>query len=154
MIEFKNSILIERPLREVFAFISDFENMPKWNYFVTDVVKHSDGPVGIGAIYHQKRKTDQQRFKVVEFKLNNAVAIETLPPEKKLFMRFTFKEEMNGTRLVDEWALESNTPDPFEWLAAKRVKLAVLQNLKKLKKLLETGHVTLQDGRPVTYKFA
>jgi len=143
MIEFKNTILINRPLQEVFSYISDFENLPKWNHYVKDVAKLSDGPVGVGTTYHQTRNTDQQRFKVVEFKLNKAVAIETLPPEKRLYMRFSFKTELNGTRVVDEWALEADTPGPIGWLAAKRVKFAVLQNLKKLKKLLEAGQVTL-----------
>jgi hypothetical protein len=66
-------------------------------------------------------------------------------------MRFSFKPELNGTRVVDEWVLEADTPGPIGWLAEKRIKLAVLQNLKKLKRLLETGQATLQDGRPVEY---
>jgi uncharacterized membrane protein len=154
MIEFTHTIVIERPLREVFSFISDFENMSKWNYYVLDVKKQSDGSVGMGTTYHQIRKTDQQRFQVVEYKPNQAVAIETLPPEKKLNMRFRFKSIENGTQIVDEWQLDTNTPGPLEWLAARRVKSAVFENLQKLKTLLETGHVELQDGRVTRYRIS
>ena len=32
MLEFENTVYIDRPVDEVFAFLSDFENIPKWNY--------------------------------------------------------------------------------------------------------------------------
>lgn len=34
MLEFENAIHIERPVEEVFEFLADFENLPKWNYVV------------------------------------------------------------------------------------------------------------------------
>jgi uncharacterized membrane protein len=37
VLEFENTILIDRPTDEVFAFLSDFENIPKWNYYVLEV---------------------------------------------------------------------------------------------------------------------
>lgn len=152
MIEFKNTIVIKRPLEEVFSFISDFENMSKWNYFVLTVDQLTKESVGVGTTYHQTRKTDQQKFRVVEYQPNEAVAIETLPPEKELKMRFKFKPLEDGTQLIDEWKLETNTPGPLKWIAEKKIKSAVSENLEKLKVLLETGHVTLQDGREATYK--
>ena len=145
MIEFKNTIVIERPLHEVFDFVSDFENLPKWNYYVMNVDKLTEGPVEVGTVYHQTRKTDQQRFRVVEFEPNEATAIETLPPEKKLHMRFYFTHAANGTELVGEWQLESSLPGPFARLAVSKAKSAVAENLEKLKVLLETGQV--RSGR-------
>jgi uncharacterized membrane protein len=147
MIDFTNKIHIERPLDEAFEFISDFENLSKWNYYVTDVKKLGDEPVGIGTKYHQIRKTDQQQFQVTEYERNQVVAIETLPPEKKLHMRFQFDKVDGGVEITDTWQLEANAPGPLHWLAEKKVKSAVTQNLKKLKSLLENGRVTLQDGR-------
>jgi len=48
MIEFENRIRIERPREEVFDFVSNFENVPKWNYFVESVRKVDQIPIGIG----------------------------------------------------------------------------------------------------------
>jgi hypothetical protein len=79
------------------------------------------------------------------------VAIETLPPERKLNMRFQFKPIENGTQVIDEWQLETDTPGLFNLLVSKRVESAVAENLEKLKTLLETGQVTLQDGRRMKY---
>ncbi len=37
MIEFENRIEAQRSISEVFMFLADLENLPKWNYFVMQV---------------------------------------------------------------------------------------------------------------------
>jgi uncharacterized membrane protein len=53
MIEFENTICIDCPIAEVFAFLSDLENIPRWNYYVLEVTKLTGGPIGIGTMHHQ-----------------------------------------------------------------------------------------------------
>jgi carbon monoxide dehydrogenase subunit G len=150
MIEFTNQVVVERPLDEVFGFVSDFENVPKWNYYVLEVSKTSGGPIGVETTYHQVRKTDEQDFRIVEYQPNRQVTVQTISPSSPEFeMRFTFEPEGNGTRITDEWKLDTGRPALLERLGAGRIRLAVLENLGKLKTLLETGKVRLQDGRQV-----
>jgi hypothetical protein len=52
---FENTVMIRRPIEEVFGFLSDFENVPKWNYAIVETHKVSQGPVGVGTIYQQVR---------------------------------------------------------------------------------------------------
>ena len=147
MVEFDNTIRIDRSIDEVFAFLSDPENIPKWNYYVLEVRRLSDGPIGIGAAYHQVRKTDEQDLQITELDRNHKVAIKTLPPSSPILeMKFTLQAEGNATRVRDEWRLESGLPAPLERLGAGRIKSAVAENLAKLKVLLEQGQVILQDG--------
>jgi uncharacterized membrane protein len=151
MLEFENTIYIDRPVDEVFAFLSDFENIPKWNYYVLEVRQLSESPIGVGTTYHQVRKTDEQDFRIIEFAPDHMVAVKTLPQSSPgLEMRFTLYEEGNTTRLRDEWKLDTGRPAILERLALRRVKSAVAENLAKLKKLLEEGRVVLQDGTQVT----
>ena len=151
MIEFENTIHIDRPIAEVFEFLSDFENIPKWNYFVLEVRKLSDGPIRIGTTYHQVRKTDEQDIRITELDQNHKIVVKTLPQSSpSLEMRFTLYEEGNTTRIRDEWRLESGWPAPVEWLGTGRIKSAVAENLTKLKELVEEGQVILQDGRLAT----
>jgi uncharacterized membrane protein len=151
MLEFENIIYIDRPVDEVFAFLSDFENIPKWNYYVLEVRQLSESPIGVGTTYHQVRKTDEQDFRIIEFAPDHMVAVKTLPQSSPgLEMRFTLYEEGNTTRLRDEWKLDTGRPAILERLALRRVKSAVAENLAKLKKLLEEGRVVLQDGTQVT----
>jgi uncharacterized membrane protein len=150
VIEFETSIRIERPLPDVFAFVADLENVPKWNYFVVDVSKTSDGPLGVGTTYHQRRKTDSQELRVVAFDPDRSVTIETIPPSKPEFRRtMVFSEESGVTLLVDRWKLDTGHPGLLQKLARGRIRSAVRGNLLKLKELLETGRTTLQDGRQI-----
>jgi uncharacterized membrane protein len=151
VLEFENTIAIERPIDEVFAFLSDFENIPKWNYYVLEVRQLSESLTGIGTTYHQVRKSDQQDFRIIEFEANNTVAVKTLPQSSPSFeRRFTLYEEGETTRIRDQWKLDTGRPALLERLARGRVKSAVSENLSKLKELLQEGRVVLQDGREVT----
>jgi uncharacterized membrane protein len=151
MLEFENTTCIDRPVEEVFAFLSDFENIPKWNYYVLEVRQLSDNPISVGTTYHQVRKTDQQDFRIIEFEPNHTVVVKTLPQSSPSFeRRFTLDEEENKTRVRDEWKLDTGRPAVLERLTGGRVKSAVAENLAKLKELLEEGRVVLQDGRQAT----
>jgi len=147
---FTNTLVIDRPVTETFAFVSDFENMPKWNYFVEETTSESPPGGGAGMIYRQRRRTDEQRFVVTDFEPDQLVAVRTLPPARDLQMRFTFQPNGGGTRLTDDWTLETGLPRWLEGIGASRISSAVRDNLGKLKELLETGRVRLQDGRAGT----
>jgi carbon monoxide dehydrogenase subunit G len=151
MLEFENTIRIGRRIDEVFAFLSDFENIPKWNYYVLEVRQLSESPRGTGTTYHQVRKTDQQDFRIIEFEPDHTVTVKTLPQSSPSFeRRFTLYEEGDTTRVRDEWKLDTGRPAVLERLARGRIKSAVAENLAKLKELLEEGRVVLQDGSQVT----
>jgi Polyketide cyclase / dehydrase and lipid transport len=144
-VEIVNQIIIEKPIEEVYWFLANFENMPKWNYYLKTVKKTSEGPIGIGTIFHQVRKSDEQDYKITEMEVPYILTIETLPPERHLIMCFKLSVQGNSTLVEDTWNIEAS------WLLAlfakKKVKSAVKENLMKLKTLLENRTVELQDGR-------
>lgn len=151
MIEFEHAIQINRPIEEVFAFIANFENIPKWNYYVNSVVQLDEGQAGIGTRYHQVRKTDEQIFSITRFDPPRAVKIKTTPESRpQLEMEFILTQVGSQTRVQDHWLLDTGRPAFLEKLATGSVKSAVADNLSKLKILLETGRVQLQDGRLIT----
>ena len=118
MLEFENTVRVNRPVDEVFAFLSDFENIPKWNYYVLEVRQLSESPIGIGTTYHQVRKSDQQDFRIIEFELDHTVAVKTLPQSSPSFeRRFTLSEDGDTTRIRDEWKLDTGRPAVLERLA-------------------------------------
>ncbi|HEY5747311.1 MAG TPA: SRPBCC family protein [Chryseolinea sp.] len=146
--EIYNEIIINRPIEEVFNFLSNFENLPKWNYYVLKVSKTTKGPIAKGSVFHQVRKTDAQDFRIITFDFPKVVAIETLPPERYLMMRFNLIAQGDHTKVEDTWQVK--IPRVVGWFAKKKIQPAVMENLQKLKTLLETGKVTLQDGRVET----
>jgi len=146
--EIYNEIIIHKPIEEVFSFLLDFENLPKWNYYVVKVSKVTAGPITKGSVFHQVRKTDAQDLQIIELEFPSVVAIETLPPERHLVMRFNLIAQGDHTKLEDAWQVKM--PRVIGWFAKKKIQPAVMENLQKLKTLLETGKVTLQDGRVET----
>src|SRR5690606_14922848 len=123
MLEFENTVYIDRPIADVFAFLADLENLPQWNYYVLNVRKQSDGPVGVGTTYHQVRKTDEQDLCITEFELNRKLVVKSLPPwSRSLEMRFTLYAEGGSTRLHEEWRLATGGFALLNWLAARKIK--------------------------------
>jgi uncharacterized protein YndB with AHSA1/START domain len=55
MATFQNTVTIRRPVEDVFAFLADFENVPRWNKAILRTRKTSPGPVGVGTTYRQVR---------------------------------------------------------------------------------------------------
>src|SRR5258708_39727926 len=51
MFQVKVIIVINRPLEEVFAFLSNLENNLKWRSGMIKAEKISEGPIGVGTTY-------------------------------------------------------------------------------------------------------
>jgi polyketide cyclase/dehydrase/lipid transport protein len=114
MATFQNSVTIARPTDEVFAFLADFQNVPRWNYAIEQTTKASPGPFGVGATYRQTRPFHA----TTGYRLQPAAG---------------------GTRLTNNVELEPATPllRPIGPLVVPRVRAAVARNLAVLKELLE-----------------
>jgi uncharacterized membrane protein len=148
MFQFENCITIDCPIEDVFALATDLPSIPKWNYYVRSVVATSE-PSGVqGATYHQVRKDDEQALRIVELRPNESFVVETVPPSRPALRRhMLFTTDGESTTITDRWSLDLGVPKLLEPLAANRAKNGVRENLGKLKILLETGKVTLQDGQ-------
>ena len=148
MIEFTIHVDIHRPPQQIFDFLLDFENAPKWNYYVTDVTKRSSGPIGLGTVFHQTRKTDQQDYQITDIDPGRSIEITTTAGSSPAFTRrLELEPAPTGTRLHDHWRLHTERHPLMERLATRQISTAVTENLGKLKGLLETGTTKLQDGR-------
>jgi uncharacterized protein YndB with AHSA1/START domain len=68
---FDATAVIDRPIEEVFAFLSDGENDPKFSPRVLEIAKTTDGPPGVGTVYASTVKDagvkTQREFKITEF---------------------------------------------------------------------------------------
>ena len=79
MSRFDCSIVIKRPVEDVFAVMSDFSNGSKWaSVSAEPAVKTSDGPIGVGSTWHavgkvvgRKIETD---FEYTEFEVDRKIA--------------------------------------------------------------------------------
>jgi uncharacterized protein YndB with AHSA1/START domain len=68
---FEATTVIDRPIDEVFAFLADGTNDPKFSPRVLEIAKTTDGPAGVGTTYASTVKDagikTKREFKITEF---------------------------------------------------------------------------------------
>ena len=60
---FGATVVIDRPIEEVFAFLADGENDTKFSARVLEIAKTTDGPPGVGTVYASTVKDAGVKFK-------------------------------------------------------------------------------------------
>jgi hypothetical protein len=144
--KFTNTITINRRPAEVFGFLAAFENVPLWNYAISETQKISSGPVGVGSRYRQTRtipSRSEETFELTEFELDRKLSIRGPLGPFRAEVTYLLAPVENGTSLTNTMDLQPSGPlRLIAPLAASRVKSAVAANLGTLKQVLEEG------GRP------
>ncbi len=68
---FEGTVVIDRPIEEVFAFLADGENDPKFSPRVLEISKTTEGEPGVGTVYASTVKDagmkTKREFKLTEF---------------------------------------------------------------------------------------
>lgn len=77
MFTFENTVVIDRPIGEVFAFGADLPSIPKWNYYALRVSSTTPQPGTVGTTYHQIRKNDEQDLRIAQLEPNRLLVVET-----------------------------------------------------------------------------
>jgi len=141
---FTNTITINRPSDQVFAYLADLENLPHWNYAIEETRKVSAGPVAVGSRFHQVRSVPTRReesLEVVELdpgrRLTVRGTLNTLPAE----LEYSLAPDGGATLLQNTVDLTVHGPLALvSPLALRQVKASVAANLTVLKTILERGN--------------
>ena len=68
---FDGTARVDRPVEEVFAFLADGTNDPKFSPRVQEIAKTTDGPTGVGTVYRSTVKDagmkTQREFEITAF---------------------------------------------------------------------------------------
>ena len=142
MATFRNTVTIDRPAEDVFAYLADFGNIPAWNYAIERTVPTSPGPARVGATYRQTRtipRRSAEGFQVTEFEPPIRLAIKGDIGPFDASSSYLVEPTATGTRLTNEIELEPTSAlmRPLAPVAIPRVKAAVARNLNVLKQILE-----------------
>ena len=80
MVDRSDSITIDRPVEGVFAYVTDVTNDPSWHTDVLEARKSTEGPVGVGTVWHAKFKPtmgiSEGDMEVVTFEQNRKQVME------------------------------------------------------------------------------
>lgn len=140
MAKFEITVDINRPIEEVFAFISNPENLPRWRASALEIKRNSSEPLSVGSVV-------RGRFTFLGRPFDGDLEIIAHEPHAKygtkmvggpfpLEARYTLEPTANGTQLT---MVVEGTPGGFFKLAeplvvslAKRSYEADLNNLKEM----------------------
>ena len=138
---FVNTITIDRAPSAVFAYLAEFENVPRWNYAIAETRKVTDGAVGVGARYLQLRTIptrSEETFEVVEFEPDRSLVIRGQIGPFFGDIAYLLDGSADATVLTNTCDLRAHGPlSVVAPLATRRVQSAVAANLDVLKQILE-----------------
>jgi carbon monoxide dehydrogenase subunit G len=139
--EFSNTITIERSPHDVFVFVSNMENVPKWNYAIVETRMISDGPVLVGTTYRQIRSLpsrSEETLQVIELDPDRRFAVHGGLGPFEGTLTYEFEEIGGSTQLTNRVDLEARGIMKLAApIVSGRVREAVAANLETLKHLLE-----------------
>lgn len=143
MIRFTKAVEIEKPVDEVFAFVANLENTPRWNGDVVKAKKMSAGPIEAGTVFRQYRDGPAGAGEAVAITAHwphERLEVRARLAESPAQMTYEFDEVDGVTRLINEVVIEPKgvmrliTP-----VVESRVEHSVAENLAELKRVLEAA---------------
>jgi uncharacterized protein YndB with AHSA1/START domain len=140
--KFETSARIERPVEEVFDYVSDPKTFPRWNSAVQQVRETSAGDDGLGGTYLMERDlpggTVENELEVVERKRPAEFTIRTTSGPTPFLYRYRFTDEGDATLIELAAEVElGGVAGALGPLASRAVKRGVDSNFGDLKRILE-----------------
>jgi uncharacterized protein YndB with AHSA1/START domain len=113
---FEATVKIDRPIEEVFDFLADGENDPKFSPRVLEIRKTTDGPPGVGTVYASTVKDagmkTKREFELTEFE--RPTRIRWAERSKNLITAseggYDLAPDGDGTRVTIHNVLEGHGP--------------------------------------------
>ena len=138
----EHSVTIGKPVEEVFGFLTDVSNLPRWQDGVTEA--HPGGTLGVGSRFTQVRSFLGKRIastqEVIEHEPGRAFAFRVVDGPVPIVVRHTFEADGDSTLVRIE-----GSGDPggvfklAEGLVMRQIEKTLRKDYSALKRLLEAG---------------
>ena len=141
MINVQVSTVINRPIAEVFAFVANFENHPKWETDFQEVKQLTSTPAGVGTTYQcvlkLPRQSAKSKFEITEYEVNQKIAFEgEVAGPAKPKGSYLFESAAGGTKVISrpqpEFRGLFRLLEPMMTGYIRKNNVAHLNNLKRL----------------------
>lgn len=144
MINLDLSALIDRPVKDVFAFVADPNNMSKWNAAVVSLEQVTPGSVGVGTKFRSVAEMMGRRIEgemqVTAYDPGNQCGFQVKAGPMQVNLTLAFKTVGTGTKV--SLNAQGNPGGIFklaEAVMARQVKSMMEGNLLRLKSVMEKG---------------
>jgi uncharacterized protein YndB with AHSA1/START domain len=147
MINVEDSIIINRPVEEIFAFVADQTNAPQWQDGLLEVRRTTDGPVGVGTKHTAVRKFLGRKLELtneyVKYEPNKLITF-TGDGSSRFEVSYLTEATAEGTKITCQMQMEQGGLFGLaEPLIARSLKRDFQANFLLLKRLLENQAVEI-----------
>lgn len=144
MINLDFSALIDRPIKDVFAFVTNPNNMSKWNSAVVSLEQVTPGAMNVGtkfkSIGEMMGRRIEGEMQITAYEPDTKCGFQVNAGPMQVNLTLTFKTVGTGTKV--NLNAQGNPGGLFklaEGVLAGQVKSMMEGNLVRLKKVLEKG---------------
>ena len=143
MINLNSTVMIYRPIQQVFDFVSTAENDFQWQYGTLESAQVSPGITGAGAFFrsvgHLMGRRLQGTFEITEYEKNKKYGFRSLSGPLRLQTLYTFEMTAGSTKVnVSTRASLADLFQVSEGVLEKQLGKQLKENLALLKGILET----------------
>jgi uncharacterized membrane protein len=144
MFKYEKSVFINRPQQEVFDFVTDLSNDPKWQSRIESVERVSEGPIGVGSTWRyvskilgRKNETDIQ---MTSYEPPHQSSVKAVSGPIPFENTHKYQAQDGGTLLTFTGQAEiGGFFKMAEGLAGKQIEKQIEADAAQLKKLMEAG---------------
>ena len=138
MIHIEESIIINRPIEEVFAFTSETKNLPLWQTDVVEARHAPEGPVQLGSKMTMVRAFMGRKME------GTSDIVEYAPPTRYAY-KTTSGPEVTGVNTCEAIAEGTKFTTRFDMQTGGLFSLADPLVARTIKRSVESGLATLKD---------
>ena len=117
MINVEKSIIIQRPVEEVFNYVSNLTHSAEWQSGLTEVRQITEQPLGVGTRYALVRtfigRKMEANNEITEFTPGVKVAFKTISGPIPLEASYQFEPAEMGTKLTSKIEMQPNIMSHF-----------------------------------------
>lgn len=142
MIDQSHTVTINRPVGEVFDFVAELSNEPKWDFHVREVIRPKQGPLALGTTYEWVVRfvgTETHVGEVTAFEPNRLIEMTTR--DGPILPLFTHTFQAEGDRTIYTRRIKFETRGLLKVMEPliKRMPSPNTRSAENLKLVLEGG---------------
>ena len=143
IMNFENSVLIERSVQKVFEYVTDFSNNAQWQTDVLEMEMTSGGQFGQGSTYRCVNRFMGQHIEteglITEFEPDRLCSIRITSGPVVGTSDLRFEAVNGGTKFTTSGQLDLASFRLTKLLVKHKIKMQMINDMGKLKVILENG---------------
>lgn len=140
MVDVSTSITINRPVEDVFAYVTDVTNDPEWHTDALEARKTTEGPIGLGTRWHVRFKPSmgisEGDMDVTAFEPNRMEVMHGQLGPMEPTLTYLFEPANGGTRLTRRVQIKVSgwmkVMTPLMGMMTRKSSAGFLDNLKNV----------------------